>query len=149
MKSILALALLSALSPVHAATMLGVNLATPINRLPNCDTRSPPCLHAVAPDVYNLRLAGPPIWARGTITITSRNGQIAQVFIESGVPVHLPNNGPLGDRVRRHNANMWIYSDGATATYNARMSDSNVSDIDIEVLPPVAIVAGLPSPSAK
>lgn len=51
MKSILSSLLLFAVTSAHAATLLGVNLAIPVSQLPSCDSSTPPCLHAIAPDV--------------------------------------------------------------------------------------------------
>lgn len=119
MKLVLPALLLLAVGSAHAATLLGINLSTPVSELPHCDTSTSSCLHAVAPDVYTLRTQNRPRWARGVITITTVKGRIAQVFIESQTPVHLPVGGPLSDRVKSHKLNHWVYWDGATATYVA------------------------------
>jgi len=134
---------------VHAASLLGVNLATPVSELPKCDTSTPPCLHPIAPDVYTLQPKSRPPWARGVITITTVKGRIAQVFIESKAPVRLPAGGPLSDRVKIHKANHWVYWDGATATYVAKMPRAQTSDISIAVIPRPATITALPESPAQ
>ncbi|QIE29984.1 hypothetical protein SBC1_77420 (plasmid) [Caballeronia sp. SBC1] len=149
MKSILSSLLLFAVTSAHAATLLGVNLAIPVSQLPSCDSSTPPCLHAIAPDVYTLQTQNRPPWARGVITITTVKGRIAQVFIESKTSVHLPVNGPLSDRVKIHTVNHWVYWDGATATYVPKMPRERTSDISIAVIPPPATIVGLPESPAQ
>jgi len=144
MRPVLFTVLLFAVTSAHAATLLGVNLATPVSQLPNCDTSKPPCLHAMAPDVYILQTQNRPPWARGVITITTVKGHAAQVFIESTMPVHLPVGGPLSDRVKIHTLNHWVYRDGATATYVAKMPRALTSDISITVMPPPATITANP-----
>jgi hypothetical protein len=149
MKPVLFSLLLSVAALAHAATLLGVNLATPVSQLPKCDTSTPPCLHPIAPDVYTLQTQNRPPWARGVITITTVKGRVAQVFIESKTPVRLPVGGPLSDRVKIHKANHWVYWDGAMATYVAKMPRTQTSDISIAVIPPPATIAGHPESPAQ
>jgi len=149
MKSVLSSLLLFAVTSAHAATLLGVNLATPVSQLPRCDSSTPPCLYAIAPDVYTLQTQNRPLWARGVITITTVKGRIAQVFIESKTPVRLPADGPLSDRVKIHTVNHWVYWDGATATYVAKMPRARTSDISIAVIPLPATIAGRPESPAQ
>jgi len=149
MKPVLFTILLFSVGSARAATLLGMNLATPVSRLPNCDTSAPPCLHAVAPDVYTLQTHNRPAWARGVITITTVKGRIAQVFIESQTPVHIPVDGPLSDRVRIHEPNRWVYWDGATATYVATIPGTKTSDISIAVIPAPATVTAPPESPAQ
>jgi hypothetical protein len=142
MKHALSTLLLLAVTSAHAASLLGVNLATPVSQLPKCDTSTPPCLHPIAPDVYTLQPKNRPPWARGVITVTTIKGRIAQVFIESTTPFRLPADGPLSDRVKTHKVNHWVYWDGATATYVAKMPRAQTSDISIAVMPlPATIIA--------
>jgi hypothetical protein len=96
-----------------------------------------------------LQTQGRPPWARGVITITTVKGRIAQVFIESKTPVRLPVGGPLSDRVKIHNPNHWVYWDGATATYRAKMPRSLTSDISIAVIPPPATITAPPESPAQ
>ena len=151
MKPVLATSLLLAVTSAHAATLLGVNLATPVSQLPICDTSTPPCLHAIAPDVYTLQIQtqNRPPWARGVITITTVKGRIAQVFMESKSPVRLPVGGPLSDKVKIHKVNHWVYWDGATATYVAKMPRAQTSDISMVVIPPPTTIAGRPESLAQ
>jgi len=149
MRPVLSTVLLLAVTSAHAATLLGVNLATPVSQLPNCDTSKTPCLHAMAPDVYILQTQNRPPWARGVITITTVKGHVAQVFIESKMPVHLPVGGPLSDRVKIHSSNHWVYWDGATATYVAKMPRALTSDISITVIPPPATITAHPELPAQ
>ncbi|SAL09332.1 hypothetical protein AWB64_00126 [Caballeronia sordidicola] len=149
MKYVLCSSLLFALRSVHAATLLGVNLATPISQLPKCDTSAPPCLHAIAPDVYTLRMQSRPSWARGVITVTTIKGRVAQVFIESQTPVRLPVGGPLSDRVKVHAGNHWVYWGGATATYVAKMPRTRTGDISIAVMPPPLTIGSHPQSPAQ
>ena len=149
MKPVLFTFLLFAVASTHAATLLGVNLATPVSQLPKCDTSTPPCLHPIAPDVYTLQPQNRPSWARGVITITTVKGRIAQVFIESKTPVRLPADGPLSDRVKIYKANHWVYWDGATATYVAKMPRALTSDISITVMPPPATITANPESPAQ
>jgi len=83
------------------------------------------------------------------ITITTVKGRIAQVFIESKTPVRLPADGPLSDRVKIYKANHWVYWDGATATYVAKMPRAQTSDISIAVIPPPATVTAPPESPAQ
>ena len=149
MKPVLSALLLFAVTSAHAATLLGINLATPVSQLPNCDTSASPCLIAVAPDVYTLQTRNRPPWARGVITVTTAKGRIAQVFIESQTPVHLPVGGPLSDKVKIHKPNHWVYWDGATATYVATIPGTKTSDISIAVIPPPATVTAPPESPAQ
>lgn len=149
MKPVLSALLLCAVRSAHAATLLGINLATPVSQLPNCDTSTSPCLHAVAPDVYTLHMQNRPPWARGVITVTTVKGHIAQVFIESQMPVHLPVGGPLSNTVKTHKPNHWVYFDGATATYVATIPGTKTSDISIAVIPPPATVTASPESPAQ
>jgi hypothetical protein len=144
MRPVLLTVILFAATSAHAATLLGVNLATPVSQLPNCDTSKPPCLHAMAPDVYIFHTQNRPLWARGVITITTVKGHPAQVFIESKTPVHLPVGGPLSDRVKIHTLHRWVYWDGAIATYVAKMPRALTSDISITVMPPRATITANP-----
>jgi len=149
MKSVLCSLLLFAVTSAHAATLLGVNLSTPVSQLPSCDSSTPPCLHAIAPDVYTLQTQKRPPWARGVITITTVKGRISQVFIESKSPVRLPVGGPLSDRVKLHTVNHWIYRDGATATFVPKMPRERTSDISIAVTRPPATIVALPESPAQ